>query len=551
MDLPSSLSVASPDRPIRDMDVVEESSEAVANRMVDFSDKLRRRDFEAALAWLAPGFVGHAFAPLEGAEVDDLPVGARRTRYDTTTAPIVERHGFLEAIRERIGAWERVETVVWKVKGAEFQSVLPPWGRVRFKVSFQGTAAGGGPASIEAWGFARTERGGGQWLMSEFELESLFETTRPAYLFTEVSTGVGLARTGIRFGKPGNQSFAWNGAAAGDVDGDGLVDIFVPSPRANHLYMARGETGFVDEAVRSGIAHPAGGTGAVFFDMDNDGDQDLALADVGWTEPDGRLSGNRLRLWVSERRSAQADLRFEERGESLGFKLAHGYSLTVFDAEQNGFLDVFVANYGRVEAHPNNSWIQATNGTPNQFYTNVFEADGTRFVEVAEARGLIDTSWSYASAAADIDVDGDTDLYVANDYGVNHLWINGGKGVFENQAEVFGISDLGNGMGASFGDLNNDAQLDLYVSNMSSTAGRRILGRLAQKDDRWTQLVKMAAGNTIFFADEKGFERVPSEKGGIGGSWAWNSNLFDLDLDGRLDLYCCSGFVTGDTPADT
>jgi len=76
------------------------------------------------------------------------------------------------------------------------------------------------------------------------------------------------------------------------------------------------------------------------------------------------------------------------------------------------------------------------------------------------------------------------------------------------------------------------------------------LSRLAKKDERWNQLSKMAAGNTIFLSGDKGFERL-NEKGGLGGSWAWSSNLFDLDLDGKLDVYCCSGFVTGDTPADT
>ena len=134
---------------------------------------------------------------------------------------------------------------------------------------------------------------------------------------------------------------------------------------------------------------------------------------------------------------------------------------------------------------------------------------------------------------------------------MNQLWINSGKGLFEDQAEAYGITDLGNGMGASFGDLDNDADLDLYVSNMSSTAGRRILSRLATQDETWDQLSKLAAGNTIFLLGDDGFERVSKDKGGIGGNWAWSSNLFDVDLDGRLDVYCCSGFVTGDTPADT
>ena len=93
--------------------------------------------------------------------------------------------------------------------------------------------------------------------------------------------------------------------------------------------------------------------------------------------------------------------------------------------------------------------------------------------------------------------------------------------------------------------------LDLYVSNMSSTAGKRILERMKQKDDSWKDLSKMAAGNSIFLNKGTAFERVPSAQGGIGASWAWAPALIDIDLDGRLDIYCASGYVTGDTAADT
>jgi len=167
-----------------------------------------------------------------------------------------------------------------------------------------------------------------------------------------------------------------------------------------------------------------------------------------------------------------------------------------------------------------------------------------------------DSRWSYAAAAADYDEDGDQDVYVANDYGTNFLWKNDGHGHFHDVAPELGITDLGNGMGCAFGDLDGDGHLDLYVVNMSSTAGRRILSRLASKDERWNELEKMASGNSIFLSKWNangfgGFERLAHDKGGVGGSWAWSSALVDLDLDGLLDVYCCNGYVTGDTAADT
>ncbi|MEC7231658.1 MAG: VCBS repeat-containing protein, partial [Planctomycetota bacterium] len=161
--------------------------------------------------------------------------------------------------------------------------------------------------------------------------------------------------------------------------------------------------------------------------------------------------------------------------------------------------------------------------------------------------------WSYAAAAADVDEDGHIDLFVANDYGSNYLWINRGDGTFEDGSDAFGVADRGNGMGAAFGDLNGDGALDLYVSNMSSTAGNRILGRLEEDIDPEIHalLKKLAAGNSIFFRGAEGFERVPAENGGVGASWAWSPALFDLDLDGDLDVFCANGFVTGELPFDT
>ena len=549
--LPTSVVVGKPDEPLVDLGLVEDFSEAVANRFVELADKQRRRDFTAARDWIDPAFVGDRLSglPLESEEA--LPLGARSRTFDTSTPEVVGRTGFLAALAGLLSPWERVEAVVWKVKGAEFQNTKPDWGRIKTKITMLGSDGSGGPRSIVAWAWTRVERKKGNWLLTAFELTSLEELSSPAPLFTDVATSTGVANTGVRFGQPGNQSFAWNGVAAGDVNGDGRWDLFVPSTPKNFLYIAsssEGEDGLVgwfqDEAAERGVEGPAGGTGAVFFDFDNDGDQDLALAGVGW-----KNGGDRLRFWRNDGQG-----KFEEVGEELGFAdTCHGFALVALDAEGDGWVDLFVCNYGRVKDEPNNSWIQATNGTPNRYYQNL---EGKGFRECAQERGLADSDWSYAAAAADVDGDGDQDLYVANDYGRNHLWANDGAGRFQESAEEFGVRDIGNGMGCAWGDLNQDGALDLYVSNMSSTAGNRILQRLTQKDETWSQLKKLAAGNSIFLQRSAGdgeprFELAPGGMGGIGGSWAWSPALCDLDLDGRLDVYLCNGFVTGDTPADT
>ena len=167
--------------------------------------------------------------------------------------------------------------------------------------------------------------------------------------------------------------------------------------------------------------------------------------------------------------------------------------------------------------------------------------------------GLAGDRWTYACAAADHDGDGDLDLYVANDYGSNQLWSNQGDGTFVDVAGELGVTDQGNGMGVTWGDFDCDGRLDLYVANMSSTAGNRILKRLKEslpEGDR-KALQKAAAGNSVFVARGDAFERMPASAGGTGGNWAWSAAVVDLDLDACLDVFCVNGFNTGDLPHDT
>ncbi|MFT7671515.1 MAG: hypothetical protein ACI8X5_004235, partial [Planctomycetota bacterium] len=295
-------------------------------------------------------------------------------------------------------------------------------------------------------------------------------------------------------------------------------------------------------------ATPDAGSGAVFFDIDNDGDQDLMVGQVGWSDGADGLGGSSIQLYLNQGKG-----KFKESSKEFGLddQRFAAYSLTVLDYDADGWLDVFVSGYGRLEVEHNNSWIEATNGAPNGLLRNL---GGKGFKDVASELGMQGSSWSYASAAADYDQDGDMDIYVANDYGSNQLYRNTGNGSFEEVAEAEGVRDMGNGMGVSWGDLNSDGLIDLYVSNMSSTAGNRILGRLQDSLDpeTHTMLKKLAAGNSIFIAKaDGGFLRRPKDAGGLGGSWAWSPAICDLDLDGYMDVFLANGFVTGDQPFDT
>jgi hypothetical protein len=531
---------------VHHLETVEDLSEEVADWLLDYSDKLRRREFGGAREWLCGNFAGHSWGGLAVGEEREIELGAERVEFVVGSGEIAGAAGFLEGIEEHIGPWASMESVIWKTKGAEFQSGGERWGRIKVWMQHLGTGVGGGRVSLTGWAWLLVRKERGQWGMERFELVSLRRDQRQEAVFTNVATAAGVAHQGVRFGKPGNQSFAWNGAAAADVNGDGMWDVFLPSDGRNFLYRATEEGVFVEEAERRGLAVPDAGTGAAFFDFDNDGDQDLFVAHVGWLERDGSLGGGTARLYVNDGEGV-----FEERSGELGLGVATaGYSVTVLDADSDGWLDVFVCGYGIVEKEHNNSWIEATNGAGNLLFMN---EGGEGFVERAEAAGVRGSSWSYASAAADYDGDGDIDLYVANDYGSNQLYRNEGDGRFVDVAQEMGVLDQGNGMGVAWCDLNNDGVLDLYVANMSSTAGNRILDRLKADVDPeiHAQLKKSAAGNTIFVREGEGFRALAREAGGVGASWAWSPVMCDFDLDGRTDVFVSNGYVTGDLPHDT
>ena len=124
---------------------------------------------------------------------------------------------------------------------------------------------------------------------------------------------------------------------------------------------------------------------------------------------------------------------------------------------------------------------------------------------------------------------------------------------FVDVAEERSITEPGFGMGVSFGDYDNDGDLDLHITNMSSTAGNRILRMLYPEGHEIREtLSKQAAGNSLYERRDDGtFREVTSEVGGLSGGWAFGGGFIDFDNDGWEDLYTPNGFVSGKSMKDT
>jgi len=545
VELPRIIEIPRPDPMITVMDVVEDMSEDVANSLVDLADVLRRRAFGEAAEWLTHDFAGHALASMGPPTDEVLPLDVQQLRFDPATAAIAGRAEWLSSIEDLLSVYSVLDSVVAKVKGAEFEVGARGRGRVRLKLSTFGLGDNRGPVAMTVWAWLGVVQQRGRWMMDRMQLISLDIVRRTTPLFADVTVTAGVSNQTRIFGKDDNTLFYWNGAASHDVDGDGRWDLFVPTLNGCFLYLNDGLGGFAEVSDDWGLGDEKGGTGAVFFDYDNDGDPDLAVGHVGWVRPNGSFGGDTLRLWRND------GGRFTDVSEDSGFNGRHvAFSLVAGDFDGDGHTDMYVCCYNRMDAVYPESWYHAENGTPNALYRN--RGDGT-FDEVASDWGADDSRWTFAASAHDFDQDGDLDLYLANDYGENSLLVNQGHGHFLPEAAAMGLLDPGNGMGASWGDLDSDGVLDLYVDNMSSTAGKRILDRMVPSDDAGVggTLQKLAAGNSIFKRVGDGFERVPAEQGGVGASWAWSSSLCDFDLDGCLDVFVANGFISGESAADT
>ena len=522
------------------LDAVEDLSESLANDLLEMSIAVRDKDLESIGKFIANSIVAR---PLPG-EPDSL-VHELKWIY---THGWKQRHRTLEALsrREFLRGWEEflhhfseIEDVRFKVKQATFNESRQTEGSARVAFYLIGRDHEGHREWVTAWAdIYASKKGNNPWRISRFDLNSLESRMALKDLFSEVSVPAGVSAVFPTFGVEPNDGFMYHGGATADVNGDGLLDVATTGVDQNYLYLNEGNGRFRDISAESLVKYAPRGSGPLFLDYDNDGDVDLFLAAVG------------SQVLLENRLIPDGELHFwDVSGPAKVAVRAVGFSAVAADVDGNGFPDIYVASYNRYGMVMPNAWHQATNGTRNLLFIN--QGDGT-FREAAADWGVDDGRWSYAAAFADIDDDGDPDLYVANDFGENGFYLNQG-GRFTDAAALKGLKDPGFGMGVSFGDYNNDGNLDLHITNMSSTAGNRILRRLFPEEQTDGLLLKkLAVGNSLYKNNGDGtFDDVTAQVGSLRGGWAFGGGFVDFDNDGWEDLYTPNGFISGKSMKDT
>jgi hypothetical protein len=304
----------------------------------------------------------------------------------------------------------------------------------------------------------------------------------------------------------------------------------------NRLFLQNADGTLRDVSEESGTAWLDYCASALFIDLDNDGDRDLAVSQ------DFRL------LLMENDGTGKFELAF---GTSTQ---AQSFSMAAADYDVDGDVDLYVCGYNPSAANIRSGAMgeplpfhDANNGGRNTLWRN---NGNWRFTDVTAETGLDqnNTRFSFAASWEDFDNDGDLDLYVANDYGRNNLYRNDG-GRFNDVAADLGVEDQSAGMSVTWADCNRDGWMDLYVSNMFSGAGNRITYQRQFKegfdDDTRQQFQRMARGNSLFLGHPDGRFRDVSEPAGVAmGRWAWGSRFADVNNDGWEDILVTNGFIT-------
>ncbi len=340
-----------------------------------------------------------------------------------------------------------------------------------------------------------------------------------------------------------------NGIAAGDMDHDGIDELYVCQPGGlpNRLYK-NVDGRFVDISERAGVDVLDDSSCALFLDLRNIGRQDLVV-----------LRANGPALFLNN-----GDGTFRLKGDAFQFKAQPqgGFTgMAAADYNRDGKLDLYLCCYLFFQSEAQYRYPvpyhDARNGPPNFLFQNGLDVNGNGyFFDVTAETGLNhhNNRFSFAPAWCDYDGDGWPDLYVANDFGRNNLYKND-HGKFRDIAAEAGVEDIGPGMSAAWFDYDGDGRPDLYVSNMWSDAGQRVTRSPAFQPVKSGGLVEAyrrhTKGNSLYRNRGDGsFTATGPDERVEAGRWAWSSDAHDFDCDGAPEIFVTCGMMTNSAGPD-
>lgn len=361
------------------------------------------------------------------------------------------------------------------------------------------------------------------------------------------------------------------GVSAMDYDNDGWYDVFFADGERPRLYRNRGDGTFADATIEAGLPETMPGVNVgIFADFDNDGYKD---AFFGCFTDRSRLFKN-----VAARPEQPSSRKFVEVTDTSGIvKKGDGDFVVVASAadyDNDGDLDIYNGRYLDPRKNLPTTLFYTRNGEGNRLLRN----DGNfHFTDVTTEAGINETGLSLGVAWGDYDNDNDLDMYVSNDFGRDALLRNNGDGTFSDVSKETNAFDPGYGMSSTWGDIDNDGDLDIYVSDVhsgqrwygqSATLYKYLLTSIRQGTifedlpvykeiydhagaDWSTYGDRTVKGNALYINDGNSkFTDVSEAANTNPYGWYWSSTMFDYDNDGWQDIYANNGWITSKSTQD-
>ncbi len=336
-----------------------------------------------------------------------------------------------------------------------------------------------------------------------------------------------------------------SGAAWGDYDNDGWLDLFVVnevgpltlpesevknSPARCALYHNNGNGTFTEVAVQAGVDYRGWGMGAAWGDYNNDGEIDLFISTYGEN--------------VFYQNNGDGTFTDKTRQSGLGGRTGFWASAAWADFNRDGFLDLHVCGYVQYSyIDPQQASMQYDVEVPASINPSTYQpahnllyrnnGNGT-FSEISAKAGVEDAQGRSLSAAwCDFDEDGWPDLYIANDVSDNVFYRNLGNEKFEDLSHAAWVADYRGAMGLAVGDWDGDSDMDIFITHWLAQENALYSNMRAQY-----ALLKNAKPSALKFMDE-------ADRYGLGQSTldyiGWGTSFFDYDNDGKLDLFAANG----------
>ncbi len=435
--------------------------------------------------------------------------------------------------------------------GFYVKSLLPPQDSEPFwKVicihRLWGNAVDGSPLEISVLMELKTDEiekgrlGSGSWLVScDIQQIDIAKSTKS--LFTKTGARDTRIDSSIFYDnwKEAKKQINTGGVFACDYNRDGISDMFVTDLQVDSGRLYSGMKGgkFNDDTYFMSLDRARNSRIAMFVDIDNDGWEDLFCPDLAqfFRNKNGEKFVNY---------SGQSNIGLFLDDE-IGLPRDKISGVFPADYDLDGDVDLYITR----SVPPVGSWLESLQ--PQIAHNQLLRNDGNwMFTDVTprtktdgEGRSTFSAVWS------DFNNDRYPDLYIINEFGNGSLLVNQNGKTFKKQKLTDDQNDFGS-MGLSCGDYDNDGNIDIYVSNMYSKAGSRIMGNMVEgtyPPEIQDRLRSMVAGGELYKNNgDLTFEPLGKDYQVHAAGWAWGASMADLNNDGWPDLYVTAGFISRD-----